>query len=134
MSETLHLKDCIEDGAQDTALGNRGPDRELIRIPGEPVPQVWLPDKVVGGREYPLEKKARVSDSIEGLGHVEKGTLAVPSCLKRGGNKVHNAKALIDCGMERPETETVVWDGVFFIKDVKDALKEEFFKHLRKKR
>jgi hypothetical protein len=44
---------CIENGA--TTLGNGGPDREVVRVLGtlahheEPVPQVGLQDKVVGG-------------------------------------------------------------------------------------
>jgi hypothetical protein len=114
--------DCIEDGAKDTTLGNRGPHREVVRVlgtlthPEEPVPQVGLQDKVVGGWEYPLEleQQARVPDSIEGLGHVEKDTPAVLPPLKGGGNGVHNAKALLDCGMGRPKAKLVVWDGVLF--------------------
>ena len=77
--------------------------------------------------------QARVPDSIEGLGNVEKDTPALPSCLKGGRNGVRNAKALMDCGMARSKAELVVWVGVFFIKDRKDTFKE-FFKHFRKKR
>jgi hypothetical protein len=70
-----------------------------------------------------------VPDSIEGLGHVEKDTPAVLPPLKGGRNGIHNAKALLDCGMERPKAKLVVWDGFSLSKDRKDTFEEEFFKH-----
>ena len=76
-----------------------------------------------------LENQAREPDSIEGLGHLEKDIPAASSCHKGGGNRVHNEKALIDCGMVKPETVLVLWDVIFLIKSRKDMFKEEFFKH-----
>lgn len=68
-------------------------------------------------------------DPIEGLSHVQEDTPAVLSSLKGGGDSVHEAEALLHCGVGGPKTKLVGRNYALGIEYWEESFYKDFLKY-----